>query len=103
MSVDFKAYLGVGYIIPTELRDRINEATDYKYEDKFMYIDCYDDSANEVFFGNLILFADIGCYTSLDELKPLDVDKLDKIIKEAEVEKDFETIYLKTYLIHQVS
>lgn len=103
MSVDFRAYLGVGYIIPTELRDRINEATDYEYEDKFMYTDAYYADDDEVFFGNLILSANPGDYISLEEIKPLEVDKLDKIIREAGVEKDFETIYLKTYLIHRVS
>lgn len=103
MSVDFRAYLGVGYIVPTELRDRINEATDYEYEDKFMYTDAYYADDDEVFFGNLVLSANPGCYTSLEEIKPLEVDKLDKIIREAGVEKDFETIYLKTYLIHRVS
>ena len=103
MSVDFRAHLGVGYIVPTELRDRINEATDYEYEDKFMYTDAYYADDDEVFFGNLILSANPGDYISLEEVKPLEVDKLDKIIKEAGVEKDFETIYLKTYLIHQVS
>lgn len=103
MSVDFRAYLGVGYIIPTELRDRINEATDYEYEDKFMYADCYSADADEVFFGNILLSADPGCYKSLDELKPLEIDKIDKIIEAAGVGKEFEGIFPKIYLIHRVS
>jgi hypothetical protein len=103
MSVDFRAYLGVGYMIPTELRDRINEATDYEYEDKFMYTDAYYADADEVFFGNLILSADPGYYKSLDEIKPLEVDKIDKIIEAAGVSKEFEGIFPKVYLIHRVS
>lgn len=103
MSVDFKAYLGVGYIIPTELRDRMNEATNYEYEDKFMYTDAYYAEDDEVFFGNLILSANPGCYTLLDEAEPLEADKLDKIIEAAGVGKEFEGVFPKVYLIHQVS
>ena len=75
MSVDFEAFIGIGWVMSAEERDRLVEANlrlikEYPdedipcVEDEFSYIDCYYDES-DVFLGKSIVSINRGEYMNL--------------------------------------
>jgi hypothetical protein len=75
MSVDYEAFIGIGWVMSAEERDRLVEANlrlieEYPnenipcVEDEFSYIDCYYDES-DVFLGKSIASINCGSYMNL--------------------------------------
>lgn len=81
MSVDYESFIGIGWVIPVEERDRLIEAN-WKLikenpdkeipsvEDEFSYINCYYDES-DVFLGERLAAIDCGEYMNLTAIGSL--------------------------------
>ena len=81
MSVDDESFIGIGWVMPVEERDRlieanlklINEHPDEIIpciEDEFSYINCYYDES-DVFLGKRLAAIDCGEYMNLTAIGSL--------------------------------
>ena len=68
MSVDYEIRVVQGYRVPYELLDKLNELTDYKYEDSMYRCNAYTSYPQWIYFGEEIGYIPCGWATPLDEI-----------------------------------
>lgn len=91
MSVDYSAGVAYGWRITDEQRNDINEKTNYKYEDEYLYINAYVTS--DCILGDWVYQIESGTAISVDsfrddwEFRQDFLDRFLPILKEAGYEE----------------
>lgn len=68
MSVDYETRVVKGYKIAYELLDKLNELTDYKYEDNLYRCNAYTSYPQWIYFGEELDCIPCGWATPLNEI-----------------------------------
>ena len=66
MSVEYNTFIICGFACTEELRDQINEATNYELEDNFIFIDSW--SGGDQIFGVILRSLEPGDYLDISDL-----------------------------------